>query len=85
MKRTVGIPVVFIIIILIAVGIFIKSKISNKYDYKIEEIMDYKYYIYRENEQFGIIDKEANKMVEAKYTDVIIPNPRKRYIHMLQW
>ena len=78
--------VIFIIIALIiavTIGIFVKTKIGNKYGYEIEAISELKYYTYKENDNFGVIDKDGKIVIEAKYTDVIIPNPRKRCICML--
>ena len=74
-KRFLIIPIIIIIaIIVILIGKNINSK---KYDYKIEEVSEYNYYIYRENEQFGIIDKDGKIIIEAKYSNIILPNPQK--------
>ena len=78
-----AILIIITLIISVALIIFIKSKIESKYNYKIEEVSEYKYFIYMENENFGVIDKDGKKIVDAKYTDVIIPNPRKSFICLL--
>ena len=76
MKRK--ILIIIAIIVIIFVALFISKKISNnKYNYKIDKIDEYNYYIYQENGQYGAIDKDGNKIIDAKYTNVIIPNPKK--------
>ena len=71
-----------IIIVALAI-IFIRKTINNKYNYEIEKIEQYQYFIFKENEKYGVIDKNAQKIIEPQYTEVIIPNPRKRYFYML--
>ena len=85
MKKTISVPAIAVIIIIgiIIAVIFVKNKTGNKYNYEIEEIAEYKYYVYKENDNFGVIDKNGNTVIEAKYKDVIIPNPRKKCIYML--
>ncbi len=69
---------VMIIVIIIVSGIFVvKNKKSNKFEYEIEDISKYNYYLYRENENFGVIDKDGNVIIEANYSNVVIPNPEK--------
>lgn len=73
-----------IVVILIVLGVFIiKNQIQDKFNYEIEKISEYNYYVYKENEQFGVIDKDGNIIVEAKFTNIVIPNPRKRYFYLL--
>ena len=61
-----------VIVVFIICGVFIGKKIiSKKYDYEIEKVSEYNYYVYQENENFGIID------TDAKYSNIIIVNPKK--------
>ena len=77
MKKTIIICLI-VIIALIAVGAIVKQKTEQKSrEYKIEEISNYKYFVVKENDKYGIIDARGNKKVEAKYDSVIIPNPEK--------
>ncbi len=65
-------------IIIVIVGIFIfRNNLNKKYEYKIEEISDFKYYIYKENNQFGVIDENGNVIINANYSNIIIPNPSR--------
>ena len=80
MKRKIGIVVIILVIGI--VGFFgIKRYQQRKIDYTIEQVEAYNYYIYRENEQYGVINKEGQVVIEAKYSNVIIPNPdRDRFV-----
>ena len=76
MKKKILIIIAIILVVLI--GIFVLRKIKDtKYEYKIDKVDEYNYYIYRENEQYGIIDQNGNVVIEAKYSNVVIPNPQK--------
>lgn len=68
--------IILIIAIIATISIFfIKNKMDNKYNYKIETITDIKYYICKENEKFGVIDEDGKVIINAQYDNVIIPNP----------
>ena len=69
--------IIVIIAIIIAVILGLKKANINKYNYEIEEITNYNYYISKENEKYGVIDKEGNQIIETKYDTIIIPNPEK--------
>ena len=70
--------IITIIIIAIIAGIFIyRNVLEKEKQYNIEEISEYNYFVLRENEKFGVIDKQGNTIIEAIYDDVKIPNPGK--------
>lgn len=71
--------IIFLILIIIIVtgGIFIKNNIEKKYNYQIENISEFKYYIYKDNNQYGVIDENGKIVIEANYNNVVIPNPSK--------
>ena len=71
--------IIFIVtvIVIIAGVIFAKKILNKKYDYKIEEISEFKYYIYKDSNKYGVIDEKGNVIIEANYEKVIIPNPSK--------
>ena len=77
------IAIIFTIIIAVLAVLFVSNRIKNKYNYKIETIGEYKYFIYRENDLYGVIDNNAQTIIQAKYSEVVIPNPRNRYFYML--
>lgn len=68
---------IILIIIVIAGIILVKINMNDKYDYEIEVISEYNYFIYRNNQKYGVIDKDGNTVIEANYTKVIIPNPQR--------
>lgn len=75
--------IVLITAVIISGILIFKNVTRDKFDYKIETISEYRYYIYKENEQFGVIDTEGKTIIKAGYTRVVIPNPRKRCIYLL--
>ena len=76
MKKKILIIIISLVIILI--GIFILKKINGeKYNYEIDKVEEYNYYISQENDAYGIIDKEGKTIIDPKYTNIIIPNPQK--------
>jgi len=75
-KKVFIIPLTIIAIVLIIVGIFVVTN-NKKYEYKLLEISDeqIQYYKLQQNGKYGVIDKEGNLIIEAKYNSVDIPNP----------
>ena len=65
------------IVVIIAGVIFAKKILNKKYDYKIEEISEFKYYIYKDSNKYGVIDETGKIIIEANYEKIIIPNPSK--------
>ena len=65
------------IVVIIAGVIFAKKVLNKKYDYKIEEISEFKYYIYKDSNKYGVIDETGKIIIEANYEKIIIPNPSK--------
>ena len=76
-KSIIIITIISIIVIAIA-GYFIAQEIQKENrKYEIETISEYKYFVLKENDKYGVIDTKGNKIIEAKYEDVKIPNPQK--------
>lgn len=77
MKKSKKIIIVIIaILVIIGILLLVKGK-SKKQEYEIEKVQAFNYYIMQENGQYGIIDKDGNTVIEAKYNKIIIPNPEK--------
>ena len=68
-----------IIIILFILGIvFAVNKVNNsRVNYELSDVNEYKYMKYYENGKYGIMDREANIMIEANYKNIVIPNPEE--------
>lgn len=77
-NKKIIILVAIIIIILSIVGYFIIQKIQKENrKYEIEKIAEYKYFVVKEDNKYGVIDNQGDKIIETKYEDVKIPNPEK--------
>lgn len=80
-KKIIGIVIaVLIIAIIVAVVAIIVGNHNKKVkEYVIEEIaeIEYQYFILYANEKYGVIDTKGNIIVDTKYDNVIIPNPKK--------
>ena len=79
MKRNFIIRNIIISTILIAIiaGVsyyFIKE---NGKKYEIAKVQNYNYFILKQNDLSGVIDKTGNKIIETEYQEVKIPNPEK--------
>ena len=75
-KRT--IILILLIAIIVIVAMLFKGKLqNNKIDYKIADVNEYKYIKYKEKENYGIIDRDGNIVLEALYKQIEIPNPEK--------
>ena len=79
MKKTAILAALIIVIVIgIIAGYFIISKIQeSKRIYEIEKISEFNYFVYKENENYGVIDKEGKTIIEASYEKIEIPNPSK--------
>ena len=69
---------IFVGLVIIIGIVLVKNQYNHKYDYTIEEISDFKYYIYKDNNQYGVIDSTGKTVIEANYNNVIIPNLKKK-------
>lgn len=79
MKKRYIIIIAIIILILIAIAsVVIFNVVEEKSkDYEIEEIKQYNYFILKQNDLYGVIDKNGNTIIEPKYSEIKIPNPEK--------
>lgn len=66
--------ILFLAIVLVTSTIIIKEKM---YKYDLEEVTEFSYFTLYQNQKYGVIDKQGNIIVEAKYDRVAIPNPSK--------
>ncbi len=75
MKKKIVLILIIVAIIVVA-GILIKNK-TKKIEYTISNIEVYKYVKYKNGENFGVIDRDGNTIIEAGYKKIEIPNPEK--------
>ena len=76
MKKKISISIIAILIIFLSI-FTIKKLNLKKYNYEIQQISEYNYYILQKDGQYGIIDSEGKTIIDAKYSNIIIPNPEK--------
>ena len=76
MKKKIISLILIILIIVIAV-IIGKKVIKSKEKNELEKIENFNYFKYNEDNKYGIIDKDGNVVIEAEYSNIIIPNPEK--------
>lgn len=69
--------VVVCIIIAIATGIVYHMVVENEKKYEVAQVKQYNYFVLKENNLNGVIDKKGNTIIPANYDDIKIPNPEK--------
>lgn len=79
MKKRYIIIIVIAILILVVISSFLAYHIivENGKNYEIEQVKQYNYFILKQNDLYGVIDKQGNTVIEPKYKEVKIPNPEK--------
>lgn len=74
---------IIIVAILVLIGIsvavlFSKNEVKEEdFDYEIAKIEQYNYFVLKQKGKYGVIDREANTVIEPEYKDIKIPNPEK--------
>lgn len=68
--------ITFLVVGIIALGVIYKIKESKK-NYEIEQVKEYNYFLLKQSNSFGVIDKKGNIIIESKYDEIKIPNPEK--------
>lgn len=79
MKKTFRIRIIIITILIIGIiafGIFLKIRNSSK-TYEIAQVNEYNYFLLKQNNSFGVIDKKGNTIIDAQYDEIKMPNPEK--------
>lgn len=79
MKKRNVVIIVVAILIAIAIGTFIIYHINQESgkSYEIEQVKQYNYFLLKQGEQYGVIDRAGNIIIDAKYSEIKIPNPEK--------
>lgn len=79
MKKTFRIRMTILTIIFISVVLFITYKVVMNHNrkYEIAEVKQYNYFLLKENDLFGVINKNGDFVINAEYDDIKIPNPEK--------
>lgn len=70
--------VVIVILVAIASLVFIRyQRMENNQDYELEQVKEYNYFVLKQEEKFGVIDKQGNTVLSPMYDEVKVPNPEK--------
>ena len=79
MKRKFIIRNIIIVALLIAIvaGVSYYFIVKNGRKYEIEKVEDYNYFVLKQGNLTGVIDRQGNTVINTKYEDVKIPNPEK--------
>ncbi len=75
-SKVIKIVIAIIIVLTIIGGVWYFIGQNNK-KYKFEQISDYKYFLVKEENKFGVIDKKGNVIISPNYIEIKIPNPQK--------
>ena len=76
-SKKVGIIIVLVILIIaVMLAVLLYFSMTDK-SYEVEEVGEHQYFKLYEQEQYGIIDKNGNIIIEPQYDMIQIPNPSK--------
>lgn len=77
MKKKYVTIIAILIFIAIASIIIYNISIKNNNNIEIEEVKQYNYFVLKQNDLYGVIDKEGNIIIAPEYSEIKIPNPEK--------
>ena len=75
--KIVGIVVTVLAIIIAVIAFFVNLNKSAKVENDINAKIPYEYFLLSTEKNVGVIDKNGNTVIEAKYDVIEIPNPSK--------
>ena len=68
---------IMVVIIIIAIGVTIYWIDKSKYDFEITRVTQIDYHVLHQNNQYGVINRNGDVVVEPTYAVIQIPNPSK--------
>lgn len=79
MKKTyiIMIAIAILVLVVIASIVIYNVVLEQGKNYEIEEIKQYHYFILKQNDLYGVIDKKGNIIINPEYSEIKIPNPEK--------
>lgn len=81
MKKRYIMIIILIVLVIMTVGgwLLYNQMIKKGREYEIQKISveSYEYFILRQEDKYGIIDKNGDIVIDCEYENVIIPNPQK--------
>ena len=76
-KRYIIITIAILILVAIASIVVYNIMIENGKKYEIARVEQYNYFILKQNNLYGVIDKKGNTIITPEYSEIKIPNPEK--------
>lgn len=77
MKKKVLLCLISLIAIIGVVTIIVVNNGKKKYQYSVEKLEKINYFLFMNNNKYGVIDKNGNIVVEPNYDIIEIPNPAR--------
>ncbi len=74
-KKNIIAIIILLIIVLVAGFIGYRNIEKNKKEYQIEKVSEYNYFVVKEDDKYGVIDRSGTKIIDTSYDNVVIPNP----------
>lgn len=69
--------IAILILVTIASVTIYNIAIENGKNYEIEEVKQYNFFLLKQNDLYGVIDKKGNIIIDSEYNEIKIPNPEK--------
>lgn len=77
-KRDIIIIIIAILILVTIVSILIyNNKIQKNKNYEIVQVKQYQYFILKQDDLYGVIDRKGTTIIVPEYNEIKIPNPEK--------
>lgn len=71
------ITIVILILVIIGAVIIYKNIVEKSKNYEIEQVKQYNYFVLKQNDLYGVIDRKGNTVIVPEYSEIKIPNPEK--------
>lgn len=69
--------IAILILVAIASVVIYNIVVENGKNYKLEEVKQYNFFLLKQNDLYGVIDKKGNTIIAPEYDEIKIPNPEK--------
>ena len=76
-KKNIIIIVIILILAVVAGVVGYKITVENGKNYEIAKVNQYNYFVLKQNNTYGVIDRNGNIVIKPQYAEVKIPNPEK--------
>lgn len=71
------ITIVILILVILGTAIIYKNIVEKSKNYEIEQVKQYNYFVLKQNDLYGVIDRKGNIIIAPEYSEIKIPNPEK--------